>query len=455
MYTFGIVDTDDERAVPRSQWETLNYLRDLGFLVSDHIKRFDDLDELIAYVIGFETHRHDLDFEIDGLVIKIDDLATYNALGVVGKNPRGAIAYKFPPEVVTTKLIGVSVNVGRTGILIPNAELEPVFVSGATIKQATLNNFEDVARKDVRLGDRIMIKRAGEVIPFVIGPIIEARTGSEQPIVPPVHCPYCNSPVLHTPGEVFYYCSNPICPERVARSIEYFVGRGQMDIEGLGERGVRQLLEAGLIKDEADLFALTAEKLSSLEGYAETRVQNLLKNIEAAKNRPLDRLVMALGIPSVGSTVAKLLVKHFPSMDQLMAATLADLDAVAGIGPSTAKTIVDWFAEERYRQLIDKLRAAGLCFVADDQAPAQTSTALSGLTFVLTGTLPTMSRDEMAALIESHGGKVSSSVSKKTSYVVAGEAAGSKLDKARELNIPTLDEDAVQALIAERSTQTT
>jgi len=452
MYAFGIVDANGD--VPRSQWDTLQFLRELGFRVTEHIQRFDELDAVIDYVKTFESKRHSLDFEIDGLVIKIDDIPTYNALGIVGKNPRGAVAYKFPPEEVTTKLIAVTVNVGRTGVLVPNAELEPVFVSGATIRQATLNNFEDVARKDVRVGDRVMIKRAGEVIPFVIGPIVEARTGAEVPITPPTNCPFCGSLVIHPEGEVFYYCSNLDCPERVARQIEYFVARGLMDIEGLGERGVRQLIDAGLIHDEADLFSLKAEDIEKLEGYAEKSVQNLMNNIQAAKDRPLDRVVMALGIPGVGSTVAKLLVKHYPSIDALMAASVDDLDAIAGIGPSTAQTVVDWFNVPRNRMIVEKLRAAGVRMVAEQPATVtQQSDGLSGLTFVLTGTLPTMTRDQAAALIEAHGGKVSGSVSKKTSYVVAGEAAGSKLEKAQQLGVSVIDEDGLKALIAKRTAQ--
>jgi DNA ligase (NAD+) len=453
MYAFGIVEADGD--IPRSQWATLEYLRDLGFLVSDHIKHFDDLEAVIRYCKEFELRRHspdfELEFEVDGLVIKIDDIPTYNALGVVGKNPRGAIAYKFPPEEVTTRLIGVTVNVGRTGVLIPNAELEPVFVSGATIRQATLNNFEDVARKDVRVGDRIRIKRAGEVIPFVIGPIVEARTGDEQPIQPPERCPFCNSPVIHNEGEVFYYCSNPECPERIARQIEYFVARGVMDIEGLGDRGVRQLLEVGLIKDEADLFTLQPEALADLEGYGELRIENLMRNIQAAKDRPFDRLVMALGIPGVGYTIAKLLVKEFPSIDALINATVEQIDAIAGIGPSTAQTVVEWFAVPRNRRVIEKLRAAGVRMAAREEDTVQKSDALAGLTFVLTGTLPTLSRDQATELIESHGGKVSGSVSKKTSYVLAGELAGSKLDKARQLNVSILDEEGLKALIEQKT----
>jgi DNA ligase (NAD+) len=264
MYAFNVVDADDPAdGLPSGQWAMLAYLRQLGFLLADDVRQFTDLEALVEHAIGYESRRDLLPYEIDGLVIKIDDFNIYNALGVVGKNPRGAVAYKFPPEVVSTRLLNVSVNVGRTGVLVPNAELAPVFVSGATIRQATLNNFDDVARKDVRIGDMVLIKRAGEVIPFVVGPIVAARSGAEQPILPPTQCPFCQAPVLHTEGEVAYYCSNRQCPERVARAIEYFVGKGGMDIEGLAGRGVRQLIAAGLVRDEADIFLLTD---SLLEG---------------------------------------------------------------------------------------------------------------------------------------------------------------------------------------------
>jgi DNA ligase (NAD+) len=449
MYAFGIVDADGP--VPSSQWEALNYLKALGFLTSAQVKHFDDQDAMVHYITDFEAKRHSLDFEIDGLVIKIDENTTYNALGVSGKNPRGALAYKFPPEEVTTKILEVTANVGRTGVMTPGAELEPVFVSGATIRVATLNNYEDIIRKDLRIGDRVRLKRAGEVIPFVIGPIVESRTGDEIPIRPPEKCPFCDAPVIQREGEVYYYCSNAACPERTARSIEYFVGKGQMEIDGLGERGVRQLLDAGLIKDEADLFTLKAEDLEKLEGYGELRIQNLLNNVQAAKDRPFDRVLVSLGIPGLGHTVSKLLVKHFPSMDALMQAKIEDIDAIPGIGPRTARDIVEWIAESHQQHVIIKLRAAGVRMVADDKAAAPRSNVLSGLSFVLTGTLPTMSRDQASELIESHGGKISGSVSKRTSYVVAGEAAGSKLEKAQELGVKILDEDSLKKLIEERT----
>ncbi|MHB8626680.1 MAG: NAD-dependent DNA ligase LigA [Aggregatilineales bacterium] len=446
MYAFSVVEASNEVPVPRSQWETLTYLRRLGFRVSEQAARFDEFEQLVNYVIGFESKRHALDFEIDGIVIKLDDVPMRESLGVVGKNPRGAIAYKFPPEEVTTHLLRVEANVGRTGVLTPEAYVEPVFVSGATIRRATLHNYDYIARKDIRLGDRLLIRRAGEVIPNVIGPVIAVRTGAEIRITPPERCPVCDSPVTHAEGEVFYFCSNPICPERIARNIEYFVSF--LDIEGLGEQGVRQLLAAGLIHDEADLFALKAEDLANLEGYADKKIQNLLKSIQAAKDCPLERLIAALGIPGVGIGTAELLVSRFRSIDALMAASTADLETITGIGPRTAETIAVWVALPRSQTLIDKLRTAGVRFESSD-APPPKSDKFAGKTFVLTGTLPTLTRDDASALIAQHGGKVSGSVSKKTSYVLAGDSPGSKLDKGRELGVSVLDEAAFMALLDE------
>jgi DNA ligase (NAD+) len=360
------------------------------------------------------------------------------------------VAYKFPSEEATTRLLDVTANVGRTGVLTPTAMLEPVFVSGVTVKQASLHNYDLIEQKDIRIGDTVLVKRSGEVIPYVVGPVVAARTGEERPIQPPAACPVCNSPVARDEGEVAYYCTNPACPERIARNIEYFVSRGAMDIDGLGERGVRQLLAEGLIHDEADLFSLTADDLLKLEGFAEKKAQHLLASIEAAKNRPLARLVSALGIRGVGTTVAELLVQHYPSIDTLAATTVEELQTIEGFGPHTAEAVVEWFAEPRNRALIEKLRAAGVRLVEDHIAPKKVTDRLDGLTFVLTGTLPTLKRNEAASLIEKHGGKVVGSVSKKTSYVVAGAEPGSKLAKANELSVPVLDEDGLLALIGEQ-----
>jgi DNA ligase (NAD+) len=445
-YCYAIVDADGD--VPTTQWETLHYLRALGFQVADGVvRRFDDLDALIDYVVGFESRRHALPYEIDGLVIKVNDLGTANDLGVVGKDPRGAVAYKFPAEEATTKLLGVEANVGRTGVLTPTALLEPVFVSGVTVKQASLHNYDLIEQKDIRIGDSVIVKRSGEVIPYVMGPVVAARTGDEQVIRPPERCPVCDSPVERDEGEVAYYCTNPACPERIARNIEYFVSRGVMDIEGLGERSVRLLLDQGLIHDEADLFALTADDLLPLEGFAEKKVQNLLNSIQAAKDRPLARLIGALGIRGVGSTVSELLVQRYHSIDALMKATAEELEQIEGFGPHTANAVVAWFAQPRNRQLIEKFRAVGVRLVEEPKVDETASDKLAGLTFVLTGTLPTLKRNEAAALIEKHGGKVTGSVSKKTSYVVVGDDAGSKLAKAQELGVTLLDESGLLALI--------
>jgi DNA ligase (NAD+) len=447
-YCYAIVDAEGD--VPATQWETLHYLRALGFLVADGvIRRFDDLEEMIGYVVGFESRRHDLPYEIDGLVIKVNDLATAADLGVVGKDPRGAVAYKFPAEEATTKLLGVGANVGRTGVLTPTALLEPVFVSGVTVKQASLHNYDLIEQKDIRIGDSVIVKRSGDVIPYVVGPVMAARTGGEQVIRPPERCPVCDSRVERDEGEVAYYCTNPACPERIARNIEYFVSRGAMDIEGLGERGVRLLLEQGLIRDEADLFTLTADDLLPLEGFADKKVQNLLGSIQSAKDRPLARLIGALGIRGVGSTVSELLVQHYHSIDALAVATADELQQIEGFGPHTANAVIEWFSKPHNRTLIEKFRAAGVRLVEEPKVDQTASDKLAGLTFVLTGTLPNLKRNEAAALIEKHGGKVVGSVSKKTSYVVVGEDPGSKLAKAQEAGVPLLDENGLLALIGE------
>ena len=391
-FCYSIVDADSD--VPDTQWETLQYLKALGFQIADDVaRRFDTLDEALEYIESFHSRRHDLPYETDGLVIKVNSHAIYEDLGVVGKDPRGAIAYKFPAEEVTTKLIGVTHNVGRTGVLTPGAVLEPVAVSGVTVRQASLHNYDLIRLKDIRIGDTVIVKRSGEVIPYVVGPVLGTRTGAEQPIEPPEICPVCASPVQRIEGEVAYYCPNPACPERVARNIEYFVSRGAMDIAGLGERGVRQLLAAGLIQDEADLFTLNPADLMTLEGYGEKKVENLMRSIEAAKDRPLDRLVGALGIRGVGSTIAALLVEHFRSVDAIARASQAELEQINGLGPHIASAIVEWFGEERNRALIEKFRRAG---VRLEQEPAAqpVSDALAGMTFVLTGTLPTLTRAE-------------------------------------------------------------
>lgn len=440
-FVYAIIDA--EGGLPSTQWETLQRLKAWGFLVGGHARHFTEFEAMLDYLRAFA--RDSLPYEIDGLVVKVNNHAVFNELGVVGKDPRGAIAYKFPSQEATATLLGVEANVGRTGVLTPTAILEPVFLSGVTVKQASLHNYDLIAEKDIRLGDRVIVKRSGDVIPYVVGPVVAARAGTEQPILPPAICPVCQSEVRRDEGEVAYYCTNSACPERVARNIEFFVSRGALDIVGLGERGVRQLLSEGLISDEADLFSLKQDDLLQLEGFAEKKAENLLAGIEAAKRRPLARLIGALGIRGVGWTTAELLVNHYHHLDALAQTTLDELTQIEGIGPIMAQAIVDWFTAPRNRQLLEKLKAVGVNVQAEKTEPIGDS--LAGLTFVLTGTLPTLTRDEAAALIVQYGGKVTGSVSKKTDYVVAGEAAGSKLTKAQSLNIPILDEHTLLELI--------
>lgn len=443
LYCYAILDADG--SLPGTQWETLEYMGALGFPVSEHKKRFDNLEDVIPYVEGWASKRADLDFEIDGMVIKIDDLALRNALGVVGKDPRGAIAFKFPAEERTTQLLEVQVNVGRTGVVTPNAVVEPVMVGGVTVSSVSLHNYDQIKEKDLRVGDTVIVKRSGDVIPYIVGPVEGARTGDEKGIRPPRKCPFSGDKLVRNEEEVALYCPNPACPERVARSIEYFVSRGAMDIDGLGEKIVRQLMDEGLVGDVADLYSLSGDDLLPLEGFAEKKVENLLEAIEASKTRSLTRLLTALGIKGVGGTVAALLTDAYPSLMDLSRASLEDLESIGGMGPITAGAIVDFFADAQNRQVLDKLAAAGVRMQAEAREAA--SEALTGLTFVITGTLPSMGRDEAKALIEANGGKVTGSVSGKTDYLVAGEKAGSKLDKAQDLGVPVLSEDDLRALI--------
>ncbi|MBN1429608.1 MAG: NAD-dependent DNA ligase LigA [Anaerolineae bacterium] len=441
---YTILDGDGD--LPRTQWDALHYLQGLGFPVMvDLCAYYDDPEEMITYLHTWEKRRKTLDFDIDGLVIKVNDRRVMADLGVAGKDPRGSIAFKFPAEERTTKLLDVAFNVGRTGVLTPNAVLEPVMVSGVTVKQATLHNFDYIAEKDIRVGDTVIVKRSGEVIPYVVGPVADLRDGSEHPISPPATCPVCNTAITQQPGEVAVYCSNTACPERLVRSIEYFVSQGAMDIEGLGERIVRQLVTARLIRDVADLYFLTADQLLGLEGFAQKKVDNLLTAIDASRSRPLPRVLASMGIKGVGSTIAELLTSHYPSMDLLEQASQDDLQTIEGLGPQISGAVVAFFADAGNRALIDKLKQGGVKMEAVGKARA--SDKLAGLTFVLTGTLPTMTREEAGELIELHGGKTLGSVSKKTGYVLAGEAAGSKLDKARELGIPVIDEAGLRKLI--------
>ncbi|MDW8325748.1 MAG: NAD-dependent DNA ligase LigA [Anaerolineales bacterium] len=428
----------------RTQWEALEYLRALGFPVPDAARRFESLDEALAYCEQWSARRDELPFEADGMVIKLDDLQLAADLGVVGKDPRGAIAYKFPAREVTTVLNDIGVNVGRTGVLTPYAVLEPVEVGGVIVKQATLHNFDYIVEKDIRLGDRVLLKRSGDVIPYVIGPVVEARTGRERVYTPPTACPACGEAVERLEGEVALYCINSACPAQLTRGVEHFAA--VMDIETFGEKVAAQVVEQGLVEDVADIFTLTKEQLLKLEGFAEKKAQKLLDAIAAARMRPLHQLISALGIRGVGEVAARDLASHFGSLDALAQAGVEDLQQIEGIGPSVSQAVVDWFASKRNRLVLKKLKQAGVWPTAEVRRAGAVAGPFAGQTFVITGTLPTFSRDEAKAYIEARGGKVTDSVSKKTTYLVVGESPGSKLAKAQSLNIPIIDEAQLRAL---------
>ena len=444
LLCYSIVEASGD--VPATQWERLQFLKALGFPVSARVARFDDLDAVVVYCEGWVGRRDTAPYELDGLVVKVDDLATREALGVVGRAPRGAVAFKFPGREATTRLLDIGVNVGRTGALTPFAILDPVRLGGVTISKATLHNFEDLQRKDIRVGDMVIVRRAGDVIPYVVGPVVGARAGEEQPYQLPARCPSCGEPVVSSDEEVAVYCINVLCPEQRVRRVGHFAA--VMDVEGMGERTAILFVESGLVNDGADLYSLSRDDLLALEGFAETSVDNLLRAIEATKERPLGQVITALGIEGVGWTVAHLLAQHHGSVDDLAAATPEALEEIPGLGPRTATAIVQWFANPGNRQFLGKLRRAGVKLEAETPA-APTEGALTGLTFVITGTL-SRSRDAMAKLIEEHGGKVTGSVSRKTDYLVVGESpGGSKYRKAQQLEVPLVDEDQVLALMSQ------
>jgi len=445
LLCYAIVDADGP--VPDSQWGTLEYLRQLGFPVSKESRACATLETALHQVEAWDRRRQRFPFETDGMVIKINDLALAADLGVVGKDPRGAIAFKFAAEEVTTLLSDIGANVGRTGVITPYAILEPVEVGGVTVRQATLHNFDTIAEKDIRVGDRVLIKRAGEVIPYVIGPVAEARTGRERRYTPPTKCPSCGERLERPPEEVAVYCVNAACPAQLVRNLEHFVSRPAMDIVGLGIRLAEQFVEEKLVSDVADLYGLKQEDLLALEGFAEKKAKNLLRAIEASRQRPLARVILALGIRGVGEMAAADIAAAFRDLEALGKASSDDLQTIEGIGPSIAGAVVDWFTRPRNRRLLDKLREAGVWPAAEAAPAPKGAQTLAGLTFVITGTLPTLTRGQTKALIQFHGGKVSESISRSTDFLIAGEAAGSKLEKARELGVKVVDEAALQTLI--------
>jgi DNA ligase (NAD+) len=442
-YAIGYV----EGAEISTQKQALDYLRELGFLVNPDILHTNDFEEVLDFIHTWMQRRAQLPYDADGVVIKINDFALQQHLGAVGNAPRWAIAYKFPAQEATTKVLEINANVGRTGQITPYANLEAVNIGGVTVRQATLHNFDDLAKKDIRVGDTVVVKRAGDVIPQVVKPILELRPPDSQPYQPPSHCPICQEPTARLGDDVALFCINAACPAQLVRQVEYFVSRGAMDIEGFGIKIGEQLIAAGLIKDIAGIYFLERESLLGLEGFAEKKVDNLLSAIEASKQQSYERFLTALGIRYVGGVVAGLIAEAFPSIDALEQATQEALESVEGVGPRIAESIVEWFSRPANRQLIEKFRRAGVTLAAEARPEREgRSQSLAGLTFVITGTLPTWSRPEATEFIEQHSGKVTGSVSKKTDYLVAGENAGSKLTKAQSLGVPILDEAGLRTL---------
>jgi DNA ligase (NAD+) len=442
LLCYAVVDADS--ATPRSQWELLEYLSSIGFPTTNIAKKFDSLDKAIAYCETWVDKRDKLSFEADGMVIKIDDLDLQAELGFVGKDPRGAIALKFPAREVTTQLIDLGVNIGRTGVMAPYAILEPVNIGGVMVERATLHNFDDIARKDIRIGDRVIVKRSGDVIPYVSGPVVAARTGKEKKIEPPKICPFCDTPIVKRIGEVALFCLNRDCPGKLDRAVQFFVA--VMDIEGMGEKIASQLIGVGLVETVADIYSITRDQLLELEGFADKKADKLLESIKISKTRSLDRLIAALGIPHVGGVAAESLATRFRSIDAFMKATEDDLTQIEGIGPTIAASIVEWTQRKTNKDLIARLKKEGINPRVDRVTQKPSDGKLSGKTFVITGTL-SKPRDEIASMIKSAGGKVIDSVSKKTNYVVVGDSPGSKYAKAQELGVTILDEAALMKLL--------
>lgn len=433
-----------------SQWESLEWLASLGLRVNPASERVESLDAVEDYVIETEKTRHTNDYDIDGVVVKVDSLADQEAVGYTAKSPRWAVAYKLPPEEKTTKLLAIEINVGRTGVVTPYAVLEPVFVGGATVTHATLHNESEVHRRDVRPGDTVIVRRAGDVIPEVVGPVLSKRPDGAEPWRMPAKCRFCGNPIVLPEDEAKARCTGGLsCPRRLREYLFHFASREAMDIEGLGYKTIDLLLDHELIHDPADIFTLDGATLLQMEGWGEVSVGNLLDAIAAAKNRPLARLITALGIDHVGSTVARALAFHFHSIDDLLAADADAITAIDGIGPEIARSVLEWAADPDNRALIERLRAAGVSLAAAESGTGGSDRVLDGVTIVLTGTLDGYSRDEAKAAIEARGGRVTGLVSGKTTAVVAGASPGSKVRKAESLGVPIIDEAAFARLLEE------
>lgn len=446
-YQVGEVTGDATgRATGASHHETLEQLRSFGLPVNPEVAVFGSLAEVDEYCQGWLKRRHDLDYEIDGVVVKVDDLAQREELGSTSKAPRWAIAYKFPPEERNTLLREIMVSIGRTGKATPFAVLEPVFVGGSTVGLATLHNEDQVALKDVRPGDTVIVRKAGDVIPEVVGPVVSLRPEGTKAWRFPEHCPSCKGPLTRLDGESDTYCTNLECPSQRAGRIQHFASRGAMDIEGLGEQTAYAFTQQGLLDDVADIYALTAEKLQGLEGYGEISIRNLLDAIEVSKTRPLTNLLIGLNIRHLGATGSQLLARHFGTLDRLIAATEDEISAVEGIGPVIAKSVHEFLSLDQNLDVIERLHKAGVHF--EEPRGEELPQTVAGMSIVVTGTLEAFSREAAEEAITSRGGKSPGSVSKKTTAIVVGEGPGaSKFNKAQELGIPILDESQFAHLL--------
>lgn len=439
---YGIGDSGEARLNAHTDIHRL--LKEAGLPMADHVWSCETADEVIDAIRDLDAKRKLLPYDTDGAVLKVDSFADQRQLGATSKAPRWAIAYKYQAEQAETRLLAVDIQVGRTGALTPVARLEPVFLSGSTVSNATLHNFEEIERKDIRVGDYVIIEKAGEIIPAVISVNKEKRGGEEKPVATPTHCPVCGTAVAKDAEQVAIRCPNADCPEQVKRRLEHFTHRGAMDIRGLGEQVVAQLVDAGLVRSTADFYDLDELSLTRLERQGTKSIDNLIKGIAESKTQPPWRLIFGLGILHVGTTAARSLMDHFGSVDALKDASIEDLLKVQDIGGVVAQSIFEWFHDERNAELLQRLQAAGLTFANPQKE--QASDKLAGSSWVITGTL-SKPREEMAELIRSHGGKIVSSVSAKTTYLLAGEEAGSKLEKATKLGVKVIDEATLLEMI--------
>ena len=444
MYQLVVIDAPEADATHEAM---LRQLADWGFAVEPHWRLAASIDEVVAFCDAWKEARHALPFETDGVVVKLDSLTERVRLGTTSKFPRWATAFKYPAQQATTRLLRIEVNIGRTGAATPYAVLDPVSVAGSTIGLATLHNPDDLARKDIREGDWVVVEKAGDVIPRVVGPVLARREAGSVPWRMPTACPVCEGPLSKPEDEAVWRCENSSCPARLARSLDHFVSRGAMNIEGLGEVLVRQLIERGLVRSAADLYALTSDVLAGLERMGPKSAANLMAQIDASTRNDVWRLINALGIRHVGERGAQVLADHFGSVEAIAAASIEDLQSVREVGPVMAESIRRWFDDPHNQALLHRLRGAGVRMDGPVRTAPEGPLPLAGLTFVITGTLPTLSRDEAQRRIEAAGGKVVGSVSRKTSFLVVGAEAGSKLEKAVALGVPQLDEAALLARI--------